>query len=186
MSAGLQYGGPRRRKGEDRVKRASICSFRIDSQFKESLQSVARKQGRTLSSLIERALHDYLDSCESNSPRRKIQEDRRHHLRKKVLLPARWRISEGEDVVECDVLVKDISAGGAYTEYVNGENFELIKTLKISPFALVIRIPGSAEPVVLDCKASRIYITGNHVGAGLRFTKNLSDFLRQCESKNWV
>ena len=78
--------------------------------------------------------------------------------------------------MEHDVLLRNISVGGAYTEYVNGQNFQLIKNLQASPLALAVRMPESQEPAVVECEVSRIHISGNCVGVGLRFVSTLEKF----------
>ena len=145
--------GPERRR-----KTTTIC-FRIENQTKERLQDIAVKERRTLSSLLERILHNFLDYPEGEVGPRAAQADKRLHRRKKILLPARWRIRLEEEVVEHDVVVKDISAGGAYTEYINGQNFYFFKKLPVTLLTLVVRLPGSLEPVALDCEMKRIHVT---------------------------
>ncbi|UCG13389.1 MAG: hypothetical protein JSU72_02570 [Deltaproteobacteria bacterium] len=152
-----------------RKRKTSTISFRLENGLKERLQALADKQRRTLSSLIDRILQEFLDAQENGSPPGPVQEDRRHHLRKRVVLPARWKFRQGGKTVELDVLVKDISSGGAYTEYVSGNNLFFLKDIQVSPLALVVRMPGSPEPVELDSEPRRIHITRDHVGVGLSF-----------------
>ena len=86
-------------KGNSSIKRkimTSTVSFRLDFSLKEGLLGLAEKQGRSLSSLIQQSLQDLLDSYERGSgPVRLAQEEKRQHLRKEILLPARWRIRKG-------------------------------------------------------------------------------------------
>ena len=100
-----------------------------------------------------------------------IQEDRRLHQRKEVLLPARWRLYEDEKLVEHDVLIRNISLGGAYTEYINGEKYRLFVNDTSLSLGLVARLPGSQEPLMLDCKPVRFHITRDYLGVGLRYTE---------------
>jgi hypothetical protein len=158
---------------ELRRKTTTIC-FRIENQTKERLQDIAVKEARTLSSLLERILHNFLDYPEGEMGPRAVQEDRRLYRRKKIVLPARWRIHLEEEVVEHDVVVKDISAGGAYTEYINGQNFLFFKNLQVALLELVVRLPGSRDPVMLDCKVKRIHVTKDSVGVGLQFPEIVS------------
>lgn len=156
-----------------RKRKTSMISFRVENQLKSKLEAVALKEGRTLSSCIVRILQDSLDPQHDAKPLRGIQEERRHHPRKQILLPARWRIRQEDYVVDHDVLLRNLSVGGAYTEYINGKGFQLFQDLQDSLLALIVRIPGSEEPVVLDCKVSRIHITSDRTGVGLRFLDSL-------------
>jgi len=73
------------------------------------------------------------------------------------------------------VLLKNISFGGAYTEYMNDQNCQLIEDLGVLPMALAVRMPSLQEPVVLDCEVKRIHATEGFVGVGLRFTNEFND-----------
>ena len=160
-------------KGNSSIKRkrmTSTVSFRLDLSLKEGLLGLAEKQGRSLSSFIQQSLQDLLDSYERGSgPVRLAQEEKRQHLRKEILLPARWRIRKVDDVLEHDVLLKNISVGGAYTEYMNGQGFQILEDLNVSPLEFVVRMPSSKVPLAINCEVRRINIAGGSVGVGLRF-----------------
>jgi len=153
-------------KGNCTIKRkrmTSTVSFRLDLSLKEGLWGLAEKQGRSLSSFIQQSLQDLLDSYERGSgPVRLAQEE-----------PARWRIRKGHKVLEHDVLLKNISVGGAYTEYMNGQGFQILEDLNVSPLEFVVRMPSSKVPLAINCEARRINIAGGSVGVGLRFLSAL-------------
>ncbi|UCG12406.1 MAG: PilZ domain-containing protein [Deltaproteobacteria bacterium] len=151
------------------MRKTTTISFRLEEERKKKLQLVAVKDGRTLSSLLERIIRSHLDSSGDNLSLNARQDDKRFHPRKEVLLPARWRIRQGQDEIEHDVIVRNISASGAYTEYSNGQNVEFFKKLRDESLALVARFPGSHRSVALDCRVTRFQITSHSVGVGLRF-----------------
>jgi hypothetical protein len=148
-----------------------MCSFRIEPRLKEQLQIIAQKRDHSLSSLIEQAVKDFLESQESDFQVPATPEDRRQHPRKEVLLPARWRLRRGKDRVEHDVLIKNISGGGAYTEYMNGRVYRIFENDQSSSLELIVRLPGSQEHVVFECEPKRFHVTKESVGVGLRYTK---------------
>ena len=160
-------------KGNSIIKRkrmTSTVTFRLDLSLKKGLLGLAEKQGRSLSSLIQQSLQGLLDSYERGSGTvRLAQEEKRQHVRKEILLPARRRIRKGHKVVEQDVLLKNISVGGAYTEYMNGQGFQILEDLNVSPLEFVVRMPSSKIPLAVNCEARRINIAGGSVGVGLRF-----------------
>ena len=158
-----------------RKRMTSTVTFRLDYSLKQGLWGLAETQGRSLSSLIQQSLQDLLDSYERGSgPSRSAQKEKRQHPRKEILLPARWRTRERDKVLEHDVLLKNISVGGAYTEYMNGQNFQFIENFGVLPLALVVRMPNLQEPVVLDCEVKRIHATEGLVGVGLSFSKQFN------------
>ena len=157
-----------------RKKKTSTICIRVEKDAKERLATIAAKGGRTLSSQISQVLHNFLDLYEGGSPYGAIHKERRNHARGKVLLPARWRMKLGKKEIEKDVLVKNISASGAYTEYINGKNFAFLKDLQSSTLSLVVRMPGSQKAVALDSEVRRIQITEESVNVALCFKDRLN------------
>ena len=152
-----------------------VCSFRIEQGVKARLQALAGKQGRSLSSLIERILNNFLESSEKgNLPPDSVQRERRQHTRKDILIPGRWRVGNEDDFMEYDVLVKNISMGGAYTVYHNGFNFRILQELQAQPLRLFIKMPGARGPVELDCEARHFHITKDLTSVGIEFVNPLT------------
>jgi predicted DNA-binding protein len=157
-------------------KKACVCSFRIEQVVKERLQAVADQKGRSLSSLIERILNNFLGSYEKgNSPFDSAKQERREHTRRDIFIPARWRVGNKYDFVEYDVLVENISRGGTCTVYSNGYSFRVLEQLQAQPFRLFIKLPGLWEPVELDCEARRFHITKASASVGIEFVNVLRE-----------
>jgi predicted DNA-binding protein len=157
-------------------KKACVCSFRIEQVVKERLQAVADQKGRSLSSLIERILNNFLGSYEKgNSPFDSAKQERREHTRRDIFIPARWRVGNKYDFVEYDVLVENISRGGTCTVYSNGYSFRVLEQLQAQPFRLFIKLPRLWEPVELDCEARRFHITKASTSVGIEFVNALRE-----------
>ncbi len=166
-------------------KKTSMCSFRVEPHLKEGLQTIAKQRARSLSSLIENVLQDFVESQQAELPRDAIEKDRRQYPRKEILLPARWRLRKGKDTLEHDVLIKNISAGGAYTEYLNGQIYKLFEKNHKTSLKLTARLPGSRESVALECEAVRFHLTRDCLGVGLRYTE-LADQKTVAALKNFL
>ena len=158
-----------------RRTKTSTITFRIDEQLKEWLKTNAARQGQTLTSLLVRVLQGFFESYESGLPIGGIQRERRNHVRRKVILPARWKFRRSKDQAEHDVLVRNICAGGAYTEYINGKNLSFLEDLRSSTFSLVVRMPGSQKALELESEVRRIQITEESVNVALRFIDTLNE-----------
>ncbi len=152
-------------------KKTAMCSLRVESHLKEKLRVAAKQRALSLSSFIEQVLRDFLESQDSAVALEETQRDRRQYPRKEVVLPARWRLRRGKEEAEHDVLLKNISAGGAYTEYMNGQIYRLFDNNQVSSLRLAVRLPGLQEAVSLECEAVRFHITRDCLGVGLRYTK---------------
>jgi hypothetical protein len=168
-----RYAGVERRDGKDRRHRAAVCSFRIDSRLKDTLEAAAVREGRSLSALIVHMLTQYMEEYQADSEIVVPRVEKRHHPRKEVILPGRWKITQGEEAAEHDVIVRNLSVGGVYTEYANGRSFELVNDLYGSQLELVVRLPGASGPVSLECEPRRIHITKRCLGVGFRFTNEI-------------
>ena len=175
----------RRTAGKRSKKKTSMCSFRVEPHLKEGLHTIAKQRARSLSSLIEQVLQDFVESQQAELPRDAIEKDRRQHPRKEILLPARWRLRKGKDTLEHDVLIKNISTGGAYTEYLNGRIYRLFEKDQIPSLKLTVRLPGSKEPIALECEAVRFHLTRDCLGVGLRYTE-LADQKTVAALKNFL
>lgn len=160
--------------GKRSERQTSMTSFRIERNVKQELQTIAKKQGRSLSSLITQVLESFLRTHEIDSPSL-THEDRRLYPRKKIVLPARWRFLKKKRWVEHDVLIKDISAGGAYTEYINGQICHLFELDQVPSVELAVRLPGSQKPLALSCEPVRFHITRESLCVGMRYKGTIDD-----------
>ena len=152
-------------------KRTSMVSLRIGQGLKREIRTMAKKQGRSLSSLIEHILQNWLEKQKGDLPHT-AQVDRRRFARKDVVLPARWRFQGGNRIVEHDVLIRNVSAGGVYTEYLNGRQYPLFEKNQAWSLELAVRLPGLEMPVALECVAVRFHVTEDCLGVGLRYTES--------------
>jgi len=176
----------KRRPSEERsMKKTAMCSLRVEPHVKEGLQVIAKQRALSLSCLIEQVLQNFLESHKSKLSYEPIHKDRRQRPRKEVLIPARWRLRKGNDIVEHDVLVKNISASGAYTEYLNGQIYRLFQKDQIPSLELTVRLLGSRESLALDCEAVRLHLTRDCLGVGLRYTE-LADQKTVAALKNFL
>ena len=174
----------RKSPGKRSQRQTSMTSFRIERGVKQELQTMAKKQGRSLSSLITQVLESFLRTYEIDSPS-STHEDRRLHPRKKIVLPARWRFQKKKRWVEHDVLIKDISAGGAYTEYINGQIYHLFELNQVSSLELAVRLPGSQKPLALRCEPVRFHVTRESLCVGMRY-KGTTDDQNVAALKNFL
>jgi antitoxin component of RelBE/YafQ-DinJ toxin-antitoxin module len=158
-----------------KATKASTISFRIETRLKDRLRGIARNRGHSLSSLIEMFLRNASDFPVDPSFKLSIPEDKRQYHRKEIILPARWRITQKENMVEHDVILKDISVGGAYTEYIDGQSLDIVKDLQVSPLALVVRLPGEKQQIVIHCQPRRFHLAQEILGVGLEFTEILDE-----------
>ena len=68
------------------MKKDVIYSMRMNRQVRDALKKVAHKKHRTVASLLDKIISDYLEK-EGYIDLHGIREERRRHARKKITLP---------------------------------------------------------------------------------------------------
>ena len=160
-------------------KPITIC-FRTTEELRDVLEVVARQDSRSLSSLIELVLTDYLKKSRDYSGR--DQMEKRRYPRKQVTIPAYVEVSYA-GVTRHGGVILDLSLGGMRVSvpkeclskiYERGENplFETSFTL-----------PSESKPVRVVCKPERVVPSDGNVYVGASFVD--ADFaayqrLQQC------
>ncbi len=143
--------------------------------MRKALNFAASRDRRSVASLLEKIIADYLNREGVSWEEDRTHQDRREHSRKDVSLPARLIIQKNPEVTEqTEVLVEKISRGGAYVTYTNGHS----SPWKLeSEIRLIVRIPSSAAPLELACGAVRVIRDAQKVGVGLQYRGLLDEDL---------
>jgi hypothetical protein len=111
--------------------------------------------GRSLSSVIENILYDYVERREL----KKVTEEKRRCPRKKVSAPA--LVTDLDGVVHVGT-VNDISLGGLHISVPNNFQQELREESTIS---VVFALPRSEEPLTMQC-SPRYVRPGRQINIG--------------------
>jgi len=131
------------------------------------MELAAKRDRRSVASLLEKIIADFLAKEGIDWETRIIQKDRRVYPRKDVSLPARLRIQKSpKGYYETEALVQNMSLGGAYVTYINGSTDPVAPASKVN---LVVRIPRSVAPLDLDCRVVHFTRDGDKVGVGIQY-----------------
>ena len=126
-------------------KLLTIC-FRTNSNLREALEEIGQKERRSLSTLIENVLYDYMDHMKTLN----AGNEKRRHPRKKVSLPA---FITGGDVREKETgVIIDLSFGGIKISVPKESTVETW----IAPLNILFALPTEKVPLTLRCLPSRI------------------------------
>ncbi len=149
------------------MRKERIYSLRLTSGMRKALDFAASRDRRSVASLLEKIIADYLNREGISWEEDRTDQDRREHPRKDVSLPARLIIQKNPEVTEqTEALVENISRGGAYVTYTNGHS----SPWKLeSEIHLIVRIPRSEAPLELACRAVRVIREEQKVGVGLQY-----------------
>lgn len=142
--------------------------MRLNRNMKRVLEGLARNDKRSLSSLVENILANYLTEKGIEWE----HKERRNYPRKVIEMPARFSIRGRQASEEFEVFLKDISETGAYAIYRDLESIRKFLKKGISLKAkLIFQVPNSRKPLTLNCEVVRISMDRQAVGLGMEYLK---------------
>lgn len=142
--------------------------MRLNRDMKRVLEVLARSEKRSLSSMVENILADYLIEKGIEWE----QEERRSYPRKVIEMPARFTVRGSKGAEDHEVFLRDISQVGAYAIYKEIDGIGKILKKGVSVRAkLSIQVPNSKDPLILNCEVVRISMDRNTTGIGLEYRK---------------
>lgn len=152
----------------DTMKKQAIFSMRLNRNMKRVLEGLARSEKRSLSSLVENILADYLTEKGIEWE----HKERRSYPRKVIEMPARFHIRSRQASQDYEVSIKDMSEAGAYAVYEEIENIDKVLKKGVPVKAnLSIQISKRGEPLTLNCDVVRISMDRQTMGLGLEYKK---------------
>ena len=149
-----------------------VYSFRMPTEIRQALEKIARKERRSLASLILKTITDYLEDRGVSWVREPAQE-RRRHTRKRLVAPVKWRLPASEEVHVS--VIKDISAGGVFMETNTSTRLpEWNKDQELPDILVYLQHPMMSEPMEIKGKILRVNIHRDRIGVAVEF-EDLSD-----------
>ncbi len=164
-------------------------SMRMSTIIRAALRVAAKKDRRSVSSLVDKVLTDYLMK-EGFIRESEFGPERRKFPRKKTTLPAKtsFKTELKEEVFSSVVL--DISMGGALVSYPKGSKIKFMSEGELPRFGLRLDLLEE-ERLWFDCEARHMHDTGTEIEVGAAFIKSnggakqkLSNYLMLREALN--
>ncbi len=138
--------------------RDTVICFRTSDDLRKALEKVSETDRRSLSSVIENILYDYVERREPKG----VGEEKRRYPRKKISAPA--LVTDLDGVVHAG-MVNDISLGGLHLSVPNSFQQEMREDSKIS---VVFTLPMSEKPLTVQCAPRHTHSNGlMNIGASL-------------------
>jgi predicted DNA-binding protein len=150
------------------TKKRIVYSMRMSPEIKEMLELAARRERRTVASLLDKIIVDYLKK-EGYLALPDYKRDRRRSNRKRTNLPAIsiQKTEETEESFPC--LIIDLSPEGVLLSFPKGSGFKVNSIGDLPRFKISFPIPDVKETVFLDCAMRHIRDTGNEIHVGCSF-----------------
>ncbi len=137
------------------MKKDIVYSIRMNVLVRDALKRAAIKERRTVASLLDKIILDYLEGerylfpFDTDSERRKCQ-------RRKITLPAISIIKSDlkTDVFPC--VITDIAISGALINYPIGSPVKSIFMNDIKTFILSFKLPQTGDELKFQCAVRRL------------------------------
>ncbi len=138
--------------------RDTVICFRTSEVLRKALEKVSETDRRSLSSVIENILYDYV----GRRGAKEVNDEKRRYPRKKVSVPA--LVTDLDGVVHAG-MVNDVSLGGLHISLPNNFQQDLREDSKIS---VVFTLPRSEKPLSMQCAPRYVHPDGQlNIGACL-------------------
>lgn len=164
------------------MKKPVMFCMRMSSTMREALRKAAEKDHRSVTSLLQKIITDYL-AKEDLSIHEYAANERRRFPRKRLALPAITRSTTGRKVETVHGQLMDISLGGVLLAYSRNSNIKAFSSEGLPNFELIFQLPGMEETVCFNCRPRRMLNVDSEirVGAEIRDADEVSmQKLRSC------
>ena len=150
------------------MKKNVIYSMRLSRRIRDLLNKAAGRERRTVASLLDKIIIDYLQK-EGYLRRQDLKQEQRAIERKKIMLPAIAMQDRAGEAGNYPCLVRDISTGGVLLGFPKGSSFNISSRGELPRFHLALTIPDAPESVQFDCAARHMRDTGEEIQMGCMF-----------------
>ena len=147
------------------MRKDAVYSMRMSTRVREALKKAAQKERRTVASLLDKIIIEYL----AQEGHINLEAERRNHRRTKITLPARSIVREGTQEKAFPGVVLDLSPGGVLMTYPKGSDIPFSSVGRLPRFELCIEDPYSHEQLNIDCDTRHMRDTGNEIQVGASF-----------------
>lgn len=150
------------------VKKDTIYSLRMNRMIREALKKAAEVECRTMASLLDKIITDYL-KMEGFLSRPELGAEKRRFLRESIPLTSRTILKTGEKVDSIPSVVRDISLGGVKVIFPKDAEIKIIPSSMLSHFELCIEFPKDDQQLTFACDTRHIHRTDSEIQIGASF-----------------
>jgi hypothetical protein len=155
-------------------KKNTIYTVRMSRRVREALRKAAFKERRTVASLLDKIVADYLLK-EGFLKDPELSTERRASPRKKLAIPAKT-VLENETFRG---VILNMSMGGVLITYAKASGIKVRSVGELIPFEVCLDIPKEKTEICLDCQARHMRDTGSEIEIGAAFINAERDRLQK-------
>jgi hypothetical protein len=153
----------------------------MSRSVQEALKRAAQKDRRSVASLLDKIITDFLE-LEGFSIRESHDVERRKYPRRKITLPGTTRLHNGGQPRAFPSVILDVSMTGALVTYPKGSEINFASVGDLPQFELCFDLPRTGEQVCLNCKARRMADMGNEIQVGATFNETKESELQKLQA----
>ena len=158
------------------MKKEVVYSLRMSTAIRDGLKAAAKQESRSVASLLNRIIKDYLEKTGFISDQRSVKEQR-WFTRKDIFEPAKIYIKAASKVLEKTIVILNISMGGVLIGFPKTSEVDLSLTEKHScQFSLELSNPSI--PLSFDCEVNRQVDSDYAVQLGAHFINTSEEDLQ--------
>jgi hypothetical protein len=147
------------------MKKDVVYSIRMSLLVREALKRAANKERRTVASLLDKIILDYLEDQHYLLPS-ETGTDRRKFHRNKITLPATTTFNSGGLTQTFPCVIIEIAIGGVLINYPKGSKINLSEMGELPHFELSFQIPHSDKILQFQCDTRRIVEKDGEIQVG--------------------
>ena len=163
------------------MKKDAVYSIRMNSRVRETLKKAATKERRTVASLLDKIIIDYLAKTGFLAGP-EFGAERRRCPRKKITMPAKTFMKREAEKEVVPGVVLDISFGGVLVTYPKGSEIRLTPMWELPHFEVCFELPGDDEALYFDCEARHMRDSGDEIQVGATFSNPRGTHLQKLNS----
>jgi len=151
------------------VRKDVVYSLRMTEKVREALGQAATIERRTIASLLNKIVADYLEKNGYLSGKAAGQERRRHHRVKTALQSVTYHKTGAALSTSVPCVVLDLSMGGALIAYPRGSEIKDSSIAEMPNFTLCFKLPRMEEQICAKCDVRRMFNIDNGLKIGAAF-----------------
>jgi hypothetical protein len=156
-----------------------VYSMRMTSKVRDALRKAAALEHRTMASLLDKIVADYLEKQGYLYGKTVSQERRKHQRTKTALAAVTHPKAGGVSSASISCVVLDLSLGGALVAYPRGSEIKDTSIGEMPNFSLCFKLPRIEDEVCFKCDVRRVFNIGNGLKIGAAFTAADADHLER-------
>ena len=160
------------------MKKDTMYSLRLNSMIREALKKAAEMECRTMASMLDKIITDFLKKKGLLS-RPEHDVERRRFPRKNISLPSRAISKSGEKIDSIPSVVRDISLGGFRVILPKNAEVRITQSTIISNFELLVEFPEDDQLLTFACDTRRIDMIDSEIQIGASFANMNSDEIQK-------